>query len=176
MTRTSETSASWTNAPRCSTGGLWQKSRFCRRSGVSTVTTCNASGEMATPVSFQHFTRVRLLRCLAGHLVAAGESKLTLALTGEGASDHQQAAAQRHQDDDYSGGVFVTGHHGYLLLHHLLRWVQVVAWPRELTSSVHLPQYLAALHTVAPEWGIGAFTGTSCRQRECLNAASPAPD
>ncbi|ANY82799.1 hypothetical protein BB934_31660 (plasmid) [Microvirga ossetica] len=61
---------------------------------------------MTTPVSFQHSTRVRLLPCLAGHLVATGESKLTLALTGEGASDHQQAAAQRHQDDHYSRGVF----------------------------------------------------------------------
>src|SRR6478735_3138399 len=74
MTRTFETSVSWTNAPWCSTG-LWQKSRYFRRSGVVATVTRSASGKMTTPVPLQHFKRTRFLPCLTEHLVAAGESK-----------------------------------------------------------------------------------------------------
>jgi hypothetical protein len=67
----------------------------------------------------QHLPCPCLLPSLAKHLVSARKRQLTLTLTREGASDHQQTASEGYQYDDYGGGVFVAGHHGSLLLHHL---------------------------------------------------------
>ena len=53
----------------------------------------------------QHLGRARLLPRLPQHLVAAGKRELALSLTRQRATDHQQAAIDRNEDDYDGGGV-----------------------------------------------------------------------